>query len=257
MIINHGVRGSVPTTSKKTSNYGGSTPCVEFLTKKAQIIFDCGSGFSKVNFNNDLPSIILLSHLHHDHIQGLPFNSSLLEKSKHILISSALINKNELKKSLKNYFSPPFFPVNFFEEMSNLNFIHFDDLVNEFRDLDFKSLNLNHPGNASGYSLEINNQKYCYLLDNEFYEKQMSSLKSFCENANSVIWDGMYTEDEIKFKVGWGHSSIEQGLIFAEKLDLKKLIISHHSPERTDRQIDDFKKKYSDLKIEFASENEE
>ena len=57
----------------------------------------------------------------------------------------------------------------------------------------------------------------------------MSSLKSFCENANSVIWDGMYTEDEIKFKVGWGHSSIEQGLIFAEKLDLKKLIISHHS----------------------------
>ena len=89
--------------------------------------------------------------------------------------------------------------------MSNLNFIHFDDLVNEFRDLDFKSLNLNHPGNASGYSLEINNQKYCYLLDNEFYEKQMSSLKSFCENANSVIWDGMYTEDEIKFKVGWGH----------------------------------------------------
>ena len=79
---------------------------------------------------------------------------------------------------------------------------------------------------------------------------------SHSENANSVIWDGMYTEDELKSKAGWGHSSIEQGLIFAEKLDLKKLIISHHSPDRTDIEINNFKKKYFDKKIEFASENE-
>ena len=50
MIINHGVRGSIPNPSYQTLGYGGNTPCVEFKTKKYQLIFDCGSGFSKVRF---------------------------------------------------------------------------------------------------------------------------------------------------------------------------------------------------------------
>ena len=82
MIINHGVRGSVPVNSVNTSHYGGSTPCVEFLTKEIQIIFDCGTGFTKVIFNKDIPSVIMLSHFHHDHIQGLLFNNSLLKNPK-------------------------------------------------------------------------------------------------------------------------------------------------------------------------------
>ena len=55
-------------------------------------------------------------------------------------------------------------------------------------------------------------------------------------------------------KKGWGHSSIEQGLKFAE-IDLNNLIISHHSPDRTDQQINDLIEKYSNYKIQFASEN--
>ncbi len=56
MILNHGVRGSIPTYNEDTSYYGGSTPCVEIVTDEAQVIFDCGTGFSKVNFSNNLPS---------------------------------------------------------------------------------------------------------------------------------------------------------------------------------------------------------
>ena len=40
-----------------------------------------------------------------------------------------------------------------------------------------------------------------------------------------------------------------------EKLDLNNLIISHHSPDRTDQQINDLIEKYSNYKIQFASEN--
>ena len=70
MIINHGVRGSVPNSSPHTLKYGGNTPCLELKTKKFQLIFDCGSGFSKVDFSNNLETIIFISHFHHDHIQG-------------------------------------------------------------------------------------------------------------------------------------------------------------------------------------------
>ena len=84
MIINHGVRGSIPTSGPFTVKYGGSTPCVEILTKKVQIIFDCGSGFSKVKINDTKPTIILLSHFHHDHLQGLPFNPTLYSSKEYL-----------------------------------------------------------------------------------------------------------------------------------------------------------------------------
>ena len=87
MLIHHGVRGSIPSTSNETSKYGGCTPCVEIRTNEAQLIFDCGTGFSKVQFVENIPTIIFLSHFHHDHIQGLPFyNGSLSYRifQKHI-----------------------------------------------------------------------------------------------------------------------------------------------------------------------------
>ena len=58
MINIHGVRGSVPNSSQHTLRYGGNTPCVEVKTAKYQLIFDCGSGFSKIDFTNDLQTIL-------------------------------------------------------------------------------------------------------------------------------------------------------------------------------------------------------
>ena len=75
MIISHGVRGSTPISSQYTLKYGGNTPCIEVSAKNIQLIFDCGSGFSKVDFSQNQQVIIFISHLHHDHIQGLLFNS--------------------------------------------------------------------------------------------------------------------------------------------------------------------------------------
>ena len=60
MIINHGVRGSIPSPNYKTLAYGGNTPCVELKDSKYQLIFDCGSGFSKVDFSNNLQTILFI-----------------------------------------------------------------------------------------------------------------------------------------------------------------------------------------------------
>ena len=95
------------------------------------------------------------------------------------------------------------------------------------------------------------------LLDNEFNKTQKNNLIKFCENSDFIIWDGMFTENELKTKKGWGHSSIEQGLKFAEDLNLKKLIISHHAPDRTDEQIDKISAKYKNSNLIFAQENKE
>ena len=66
----------------------------------------------------------------------------------------------------------------------------------------------------------------------------------------------MYLESELLSKKGWGHSSIEQGIEFANKINFKNFLISHHSPLREDDEIKIIQDNIINKKIKFASENE-
>ena len=256
MIINHGVRGSIPNPNYLTLGYGGNTPCVEIKTKKYQLIFDCGSGFSKVKLSDNHQIIIFISHFHHDHIQGLAFNSYNSGANKKIILTSAHSNTESTYKYLSDYYDNPYFPVNFVEIINKFEFLKFKDVVSKFNDLKICSINLNHPGNCSGYSIVSEQKKFCYLLDNEYEDSQENELIKFCDNSDTVIWDGMYLESEMLSKKGWGHSSVEQGIDFANKINVKNFLISHHSPLREDKEIKKIQGNIINKKIKFASENE-
>ena len=255
MIISHGVRGSVPTPQQNNILFGGNTPCVEIRTEKYQLIFDCGSGFTKVNLSNDLETILFISHFHHDHIQGLAFNNDYPSMKKKIIITSAHSNKKDTYNIFMNYYTSPYFPINFFEIISKFKFLEFDQVVSDFKDLNIKSIDLNHPGNSYGYSITNNNKKFCYLLDNEYEDFQEKKIIQFCNDSHTVIWDGMYLDSELSDKKGWGHSSIEQGVFIADKMNVKNFLISHHSPSRNDKEIQNIEKTISSKKVKFASEN--
>ena len=49
----------------------------------------------------------------------------------------------------------------------------------------------------------------------------------------------MFTDEELSQKRGWGHSSVNQGIEFWEKCEVKKLLVTHHAPERNDDQLDE------------------
>ena len=143
-------------------------------------------------------------------------------------------------------------------KISNIfEFVEFDEVVLRFSHLKINSIDLNHPGKCSGYSATINNKKFCYLLDNEYYENQKQELINFCNHSDTIIWDGMFLESELRDKKGWGHSSIEQGVRFAKEIDVKNFIISHHSPSRSDEEIDKLQNRFNGTNIKFACENEE
>jgi phosphoribosyl 1,2-cyclic phosphodiesterase len=76
-ITLHGCRGSIAVSSKEFIKYGGYTSCYELRAGNTQIILDTGTGFQNVSFQKDSKKVILFSHLHHDHIQGLGFNSEI------------------------------------------------------------------------------------------------------------------------------------------------------------------------------------
>ena len=238
-ITLHGCRGSIAVSSKEFVKYGGYTSCYELRAGNTQIILDAGTGFRNVSLQKDLKKFILLSHLHHDHIQGLGFNHEIFNPSCNIGISSALYDPTELRRTIQTFFSGRYFPLNLTEKLKNLKFENFSTLVeNNKDDILIESLEMNHPGRSFGYSVTHEHKKLVYLSDNEFKHWQLAKLCGFCENSDIILWDGMFIDKELIDKKGWGHSSIEQGLEFFNKINCKKMLITHHSPDRTDYELD-------------------
>ena len=97
----HGCRGSTATSSHSTQKYGGNTSCFEVITDNHQIIFDAGSGFKNIKFLKSRASFLFLSHFHHDHIQGLPFNPELFDPKNKIIISSDLHDIASVKQTIQ------------------------------------------------------------------------------------------------------------------------------------------------------------
>ena len=240
----HGCRGSIPISTPQSIIYGGNTSCYELIFNNYQLIFDTGTGFRQVSIDETKKTIIFYSHWHHDHIQGLAFNSGLYNTKKDIFVSSALNNKNESKNIIHQYFSGFYFPLELINKLPNLKFVEFNDLKKDIKkDFKIEFLRLNHPGGSVGYSIIVDEIKFTLLLDNEYDTSQFSSLQEFVNDSNLVVWDGMFTKEELIKKGIWGHSSIEQGIDFFNKCNIKNMLISHHDPLRIDDQLDHFSKK--------------
>ena len=87
----HGVRGSVPTPGIEFVKYGGNISCFEIETCESQIFCDAGTGFRSAKLLRDKKNVwVFLTHFHHDHIQGFPFNHGLFSEGQQISVSSAL-----------------------------------------------------------------------------------------------------------------------------------------------------------------------
>ena len=106
-----------------------------------------------------------------------------------------------------------------------------------------KTIELNHPGGSIGYRIDHQNKSITCLCDNEFHQEQLNTLLEFVENSDIVLWDGMFTDAELVDKKGWGHSSIEQAIDFFSEAKIKNLLISHHDPSRTDKELNQLKSK--------------
>ena len=252
-----GVRGSTATPGSEFSKFGGNTSCTEIIHSDFQIILDAGTGFKGIQIRKDVPVVILFSHFHFDHIQGLPFCRDLLSPDTPIYFSSALVSKEELRGILGSCFSPHYFPIELIENLNHIQYLEFKDAAKLLKkSCEIRSVGLRHPGGASGYRFHTSQGHFCYFLDHEYNDETASELISASKEAKLVIWDGMFTNEELAMRAGWGHSSIEQGSEFLKKTGAKSLAVCHHSPYREDSEMLQLENKLSDNNVFFARENQ-
>jgi phosphoribosyl 1,2-cyclic phosphodiesterase len=246
-----GTRGSLPTPGPATERYGGNTACVEVKgsTPDHVIVLDAGSGIRA--FGATLaPSLervdVLLSHLHMDHILGLGFFAALFRPDLEVHIwgpSSATLGLHE---RLGRYLSPPLFPVRLRDLPCRLLLRDVPLGTFDVPGMEVTAALVCHPGPTVGYRLDDGRAVLAYIPDHEpalgarhFPDApRWTSGYGLAGNADLLVHDAQYDADEYPGHLGWGHSSIDQALAFAEATGVRELAAFHHDPSHNDRHLD-------------------
>lgn len=220
------------------------------------LVLDAGTGIRRLGMalksgspcENGLANRIdiLLTHLHMDHIQGLGFFSPLYNPEMEIHIWGPASTARPLRQRLSRYLSPPLFPVHLRSLPSRIT-LH--DVPNEelvvgnFR---VTSAFVCHPGATVGFRIESPDGVIAYLPDHEPAlgvrdfpaEPDWTSGYSIVRGADLLIHDAQYTDEEYVTHVGWGHSSVNQVVAFAELAEVKHVVLFHHDPVREDSELE-------------------
>jgi phosphoribosyl 1,2-cyclic phosphodiesterase len=247
-----GVRGTIPTPGSKTIRFGGNTPCIEVRCGARLIILDAGSGLRE--FGNTLLSempidaVLLLSHLHWDHIQGFPvFGPSFLKGNRLHIYAERKKNDN-LKDIMAGQMTYPHFPVPFSEIGIELKFTELEagDTL-KLDDVVIKTAANNHPDGCLSYRIEYRDKVFVYSTDTEHLSYVDPNLIKQADNADYLVYDSTYTDDEYAgvtgpSRVGWGHSTWTEGVKLCREAMVKNLILYHHDPAHDDDFIADIER---------------
>jgi len=244
-----GTRGSISCSGAEYTRYGGSTCCVEMRCGDALLIFDAGSGIcglGKVladapdNANQKVD--IFLSHCHFDHISGLPFFGPLYMASRQVNIWAGHFDNGMTTAAMLDAFMhPPFFPITPDVFKASLGFHDFraGDTLNPGPQVTVRTALLHHPQGATGYRVEFGGKAVCYVTDTELGTNGIDNrIVDLVEGSDLLIYDTMFTDQELGMCHGWGHSSWRQGIALADKAGVKTLALFHHHPRHVDSIMD-------------------
>ena len=263
-----GTRGSVPTPGQDTVRYGGNTCCVEVTWgENHRLIFDAGTGIrilgERLSLNGTPPGRIdiAFSHLHWDHIQGLPFFIPMYINGVDIHLWGGGGKGVTLDLMMDHQLHSSFFPVGRASLSANLLFHLITPGHYEVSGGTLSVCATNHPGGCFAYRLDAVGKSIVYATDRESdhggdsdSKAKESALIEMAKGADLLIHDAQYTEDEYnKYRRGWGHSSFSDALRVARAADISRLILFHHDPTHTDAFLESIEEH---LKVETSDIDE-
>ena len=239
-----GVRGSISAAGGRFEEFGGNTPCVEVRCGDRLVVVDAGTGLASLGVDlgaSAPPEIdILLSHLHLDHIGGLPFFKPALMADRLVRLHCGNLRGESAETALDRLFSPPLFPIGLAQLPGAFEHHGFQAgaTITLADGLAVRTLPLNHPGGATGYRFDHAGRAVCYISDIEHSDPwPPPDLTEFVRGADLVIYDGMFSETEYLRCRGWGHSTWQKGVDLCRAADVAGLAIFHLHPQHDDAYL--------------------
>ncbi len=228
--------------------YGGHTSCVQIVTGGAeQVVCDMGSGLrpfgqAAMAAARGAPQTfhVFMSHLHWDHIMGLPFFVPAFVAGNRVVIYGS---HPQLEAALRRQQQPPSFPVDFSIFGAAMEFVHLEPgRTHRVAGMEVTPMLQRHGGDSYGFRFEAQGRTVVYSTDSEHPLADPAHTERFVRlfrDADLVVFDAMYSlADAISVKADWGHSSNVVGVELCQLAGVKHLCLFHHEPVFDDDAIE-------------------
>ena len=243
----HGVRGSTPCHGPDTVRYGGNTSCVSIEAPGTMpIVLDMGTGIRYLGDRfrgRGFKGTALVTHLHWDHVQGVPFFAPMLERGNELdIYAPAQENGLSVKDAFDRIICPPAFPVTLGLFSGVFRFHELSDATFDIGQVRVTSRLVPHIGPTLGYRLECGGSSIAYISDHQQpYDGSLdvpSPVMELADGVDLLIHDSQYTPAEFEKKYYFGHCTSEFAVGVAMKSRARRLALFHHDPVRTDDELD-------------------
>lgn len=266
-----GVRGSHPVPGPDTVRYGGQTSCVEVCTASGErLILDAGTGLRELgrHLMRARPAgpqrfRILLSHVHWDHIQGLPYFAPAHVPDNEIAVyalGSAVAELGQAVAAIDRhefFLAPP--------ELAPARFSFHEVVPRQPLDIGpfhVTPMALNHPFGAVGYHIAADGTSVAYVSDTapftdvlhkqhflsgpeELTDDDRATLRALerdlvaqLRGTDTVIFDTHFLPEEYARFPHFGHATPDHALALCTGIGVRCLALFHHAPAHTDEIMD-------------------
>jgi ribonuclease BN (tRNA processing enzyme) len=252
-ILFCGVRGSTPRSGPGYELFGGHTTCALITGAGGErLLLDAGSGVqlaSEALADDPQRKLqVLFTHLHLDHVLGLPMLGVLYTNDWDIDLHAA----PGLVSALNHLVAPPFWPIKLgampsppkIHEIA-IDTISPDVVALRHGGLEVRGTPMPHPNGCTVWRVDdtVSGHALVFATDIEWSaagEKHRAQFLDLCRSprpADLLIMDGHFTDEELPSREGWGHSSVEQCIEIARTTGIPRLKVTHHAPENRDKRL--------------------
>ena len=240
----HGVRGSYPVAGARYNRYGGSTSCFSLETPEGLFIVDAGTGIAALgealHQRASLPPItILLTHVHLDHLIGIPSLKPLFRKEARVTFMGDAASSPGWRATLQTVIGRPLWPINLSEFGATIQFEELPDGPLRRYGVTITRCPIWHPQGGLSYRLQTPERAIVIGTDREHGHPQLDArFLEFCRGADVLLHDAQFTLEEFPSRKGWGHSTAQESARVAAAAQVGRLILVSHDPSHPDDQLD-------------------
>ena len=253
-----GTRGSTPAPGPDFVRFGGNTSCIALSHGDGgdpllpSLLLDAGTGLRRVTeLLGDEPfrGTLLLSHLHWDHVQGLPFfPSGDRDGARVALLLPTEDGQRDPATLLSRMMSPPFFPIGPSQLRGDWSFAALPSGTFEVEGFTVTALDVPHKGGRTvGFRVSDGRTSLAYIPDHqptrwvagpdgigEYHEAALSLAR----DVDLLIHDAHLRAEEVEAEGSFGHAAAEYAVTLGARAGARRVVLFHHRPERADVEME-------------------
>ena len=240
-----GVRGSTPAPGPDFVRYGGHTSCVAISVgdDPPRVVLDAGTGIRSLTARlagAAYNGAILVSHLHWDHVQGLPFFVAGDREDASVDLYVPAQDGSSAVDLLERWMSPPSFPITPGELLGEWRFHTLEPGCVQIQGLTVTAEQIAHKGGRTfGYRVFDGSASLAYLPDHAPAAGITQGALDLAREVDVLLHDAQFVQAERRLAELYGHATVDDAIDFAVQAGARSLVLFHHGPARTDDQLEE------------------